>query len=56
MMFNMLNERTLRKIKFAMFDERTKRTISIFLVYRKLEYDSLMNRVQLIIGFYLLLL
>ena len=34
MMFNMLDERTLRTIMFAMFDKQTRRTICIFLVYR----------------------
>ncbi len=55
MMFVMFDERTLRAIMFAMFDERAKRTTSIFFVYRKLEYDSLINRVQLILSFDLLL-
>ena len=45
MMFVMFDERTLRTIMFAMFDERTRRTTSIFFVYRKLEYDSFINRI-----------
>jgi len=34
MMFDMLDERTLRAIMLAMFDERTRRVIRISLVYR----------------------
>ncbi len=45
MMFDMFDERTLRAIMFAMFDERARRATSIFFVYRKLEYDFLINRV-----------
>jgi len=33
-MFDMLDERTLRATMFAMLDKRARRTTSIFLVYR----------------------
>jgi len=42
-MFDMFDEQTLRTIMLAMFDKRARRTTRIFLVYRKLEYDSLIN-------------
>ena len=55
MMFVMFDERTLRAIMLAMLDERARRTINIFFVYRELEHDFLMNRVQLILSLDLLL-
>jgi len=55
MMFDTFDERALRAIMLAMFDERARRAISISFVYRKLEHDSLMDRVQLILSLDLLL-
>ncbi len=55
-MFNIFEKQILRRIMLAIFDKQTRQTTSIFLIYKKLEYDFLINCVQLIIDFYLLLL